>query len=288
MNANGSGAIRGFRDAIDAGLPCNVKSSDEKAVAMMANLSLFDLTGKKAIVTGAGCGLGRGIAAALANAGAEVVILDIADAAVDTAAELTASGLAVHAVKGNLLDRADLERSFHESVRVLGGLDILVNNAGMHDRRACLDLPVESWDKVLELNITAVYQLCRLAGAIMVKQGSGKIISMASMLSFLGGYNASAYAVSKAGVAQLTKSLSNEWAGYGVQVNAIAPGYMATEMNTDLLHDDVRLPQVNARIPAGRWGRPDDLAGVSVFLASAASDYVSGAIVPVDGGYLAR
>jgi len=255
----------------------------------MANLQLFDLTGKKAIVTGASRGLGRGIATALANAGAEVVILDIADAAADTAEELKANGLAVHAVKGNLMDRADLERSFHESVRVLGGrLDILVNNAGMHDRRACLDLPVESWDKVLELNITAVYQLCRLAGAIMVNQGSGKIISMASMLSFLGGFNASAYAVSKAGIAQLTKSLSNEWAGRGVQVNAIAPGYMATEMNTDLLHDDVRLPQVNARIPAGRWGSPDDLGGTAVFLSSAASDYVTGIIVPVDGGYLAR
>ncbi|GGD59446.1 SDR family oxidoreductase [Paenibacillus nasutitermitis] len=255
----------------------------------MANLNLFDLTGRKVIVTGAGRGLGRGIAAALATAGAEVVILDIADAAVNTATELAASGLTVHVVKGNLMDRADLERGFRESVDVLGGrVDILVNNAGMHDRRACLDLPVESWDKVLELNITAVYQLCRLAGAIMVGQGNGKIINMASMLSFLGGFNASAYAVSKAGIAQLTKSLSNEWAGRGVQVNAIAPGYMATEMNTDLLHDDVRLPQVNARIPAGRWGNPDDLAGVSIFLSSAASDYISGVIVPVDGGYLAR
>ena len=255
----------------------------------MANLSLFDLTGKKAIVTGASRGLGRGIATALARAGAEAAILDISDAAVQTAAELKAEGLAVHAVKGNLMDRADLERGFGEAVAVLGGtVDILVNNAGMHDRRACLDLPVESWDQVLELNITAVYQLCRLAGAIMVERGSGKIINMASMLSFLGGFNASAYAVSKAGIAQLTKSLSNEWAGRGVQVNAIAPGYMATEMNTDLLQDDVRLPQVNSRIPAGRWGGPDDLAGASVFLASAASDYVTGVILPVDGGYLAR
>ncbi|XID91708.1 SDR family oxidoreductase [Paenibacillaceae bacterium WGS1546] len=255
----------------------------------MANLDMFDLTGKKAIVTGAGRGLGRGIAKALAAAGAEVAILDISDSAAQTAAELTASGLTVHAVKGDLMDRVDLERAFRESVAALGGeLDILVNNAGMHDRRACLDLPVESWDKVLELNITAVYQLCRLAGAIMVEQGSGKIVNMASMLSFLGGFNASAYAVSKAGIAQLTKSLSNEWAGRGVQVNAIAPGYMATEMNEDLLRDDVRLPQVNARIPAGRWGTPDDLAGASVFLSSAASDYVSGIIVPVDGGYLAR
>jgi len=255
----------------------------------MASLSLFDLTGKRAIVTGASRGLGRGLATALAKAGAEIAILDISDSAAETAAELTAEGLAVHAVKGDLMDRADLERAFRECVAKLGGsLDILVNNAGMHDRRACLDLPVESWDKVMELNITAVYQLCRLSGEIMVGQGSGKIINMASMLSFLGGFNASAYAVSKAGIAQLTKSLSNEWAGRGVQVNAIAPGYMATEMNTDLLHDNVRLPQVNARIPAGRWGNPDDLAGVAIFLSSAGSDYVSGVIVPVDGGYLAR
>jgi len=251
--------------------------------------NLFDLTGKKAIVTGASRGLGRGMATALAEAGAEVAILDISDEAANTAAELTAGGLKVHAIKGNLMDRADLERSFKAAVETLGGkLDILVNNAGMHDRRAVLDLPVESWDKVIELNITAVYQLCRLAGEIMVKQGSGKIISMASMLSFLGGFNASAYAVSKAGIAQLTKSLSNEWAGYGIQANAIAPGYMATEMNTDLLNDEVRLPQVNARIPAGRWGTPADLGGACVFLASAASDYVSGVILPVDGGYLGR
>jgi 2-deoxy-D-gluconate 3-dehydrogenase len=251
--------------------------------------NMFDLTGKKAIVTGAARGLGRGIAEALAGAGAEVVILDVSDAARDTAAEFRAAGAVAHAVKGNLLDRADLERSFRESVDVLGGrLDILVNNAGTHDRRACLDLPVEAWDRVLELNITAVYQLCRLAGPIMIKQRSGKIINMGSMLSFIGGYNASAYAVSKAGIAQLTKSLSNEWAGYNVQVNGIAPGYMETEMNTDLLNDPVRLPQVSARIPAGRWGKPEDLGGAAVFLASSASDYVSGILIPVDGGYLGR
>lgn len=250
---------------------------------------LFDLTGKKAIVTGAGRGLGRGIAEALAAAGAEVVILDVSDAAQDTAAEMRAGGAVVHHVKGNLLDRADLRRSFRESVDALGGrLDILVNNAGVHDRRPCLELPVEAWDRVLELNITAVYQLCRLAGPIMIRQRSGKIINMGSMLSFIGGYNASAYAVSKAGIAQLTKSLSNEWARYNIQVNGIAPGYMETEMNSDLLNDPVRLPQVNARIPAGRWGRPEDVGGAAVFLASRASDYVSGILLPVDGGYLGR
>lgn len=252
-------------------------------------IELFDLTGKKAMITGASRGLGKGIAAALHGAGAEIAMLDISDEAALAAAELSRTGARVHAIRCDLLDRADLRRGFEEALQALGGrLDILVNNAGMHDRRACLDLPVESWDRVLELNVTAVYQLCRLAGALMVRQGSGKIINMASMLSFIGGYHAASYAVSKAGIAQLTKSLSNEWAIHGIQVNAIAPGYMATEMNTDLLQDDVRLPQVNSRIPAGRWGKPEDLGGIGIFLSSAASDYVTGAIIPVDGGYLAR
>ncbi|WP_230191724.1 SDR family oxidoreductase [Paenibacillus sp. CECT 9249] len=250
---------------------------------------LFDLTGKRAIITGASRGLGKGIAAALHGAGAEIAMLDISDDAPLVAEELSRTGARVHAIRCDLLDRADLERGFAEALQALGGrLDILVNNAGMHDRRPCLDLPVESWDRVLELNLTAVYQLCRFAGALMVRQGSGKIINMASMLSFIGGYHASSYAVSKAGIAQLTKSLSNEWAIHGIQVNAIAPGYMATEMNTDLMQDDVRLPQVNSRIPAGRWGKSEDLGGIGIFLSSSASDYVTGAIIPVDGGYLAR
>lgn len=252
-------------------------------------MNLFDLTGKKAIVTGGSQGLGRGMATGLHNAGAEVVIIDISDKALETAEQLSQEGAKVYAVKGNLMDRTDLERAFREAVQLLGGkLDILVNNAGTHDRRAALELPVESWDRVLELNITAVFQLCKLAGEVMTQQGNGKIISTASMLSFIGGFNATAYAVSKGGIAQLTKSLSNEWAGKNIQVNAIAPGYMATEMNTDLMADTVRMPQVSARIPAGRWGTPEDLEGVVVFLASDASNYITGAVIPVDGGYLVR
>lgn len=252
-------------------------------------MSKFDLSGKKAIVTGGSQGLGRGMAAGLHNAGAEVVIIDVSDKAIETAKQLSQKGVKVHAVIGNLLDRADLERAFRDAVELLGGkLDILVNNAGTHDRRSAFELSVESWDRVIELNITAVFQLCKLAGEIMVKQGSGKIISTASMLSFIGGFNATAYAVSKGGIAQLTKSLSNEWAGHNVQVNAIAPGYMATEMNADLMADTARMPQVSARIPAGRWGTPEDMEGIIVFLASDASNYITGAIIPVDGGYLVR
>jgi 2-dehydro-3-deoxy-D-gluconate 5-dehydrogenase len=250
---------------------------------------MFDLTGKKAIVTGAGSGLGRGMATGLHKAGAEVVIMDISENARETAEELGKEGAAVHCIQANLMDRQDLQRAFAEAVNILGGtLDILINNAGMHDRRSCLDLPVEDWDKVIELNITAVFHMCKLAGGVMIPQGRGKIINMASMLSFIGGFNATAYAVSKGGVAQLTKSLSNEWAMKGIQVNAIAPGYMSTSMNSDLLQDDVRLPQITARIPSGRWGTPQDLEGIAVFLASDESSYITGAVIPVDGGYLAR
>jgi 2-deoxy-D-gluconate 3-dehydrogenase len=250
---------------------------------------MFDLTGKKAIVTGAGSGLGKGMATGLHKAGAEVVIIDINESARAAVEELGKEGAAVHYLKANLMDRQDLDRVFAEAVNVLGGrLDILINNAGMHDRRSCLDLPIEDWDKVIELNITAVFHLCKLAGGVMIPQGRGKIINMASMLSFIGGFNATAYAVSKGGVAQLTKSLSNEWAMKGIQVNAIAPGYMSTSMNSDLLQDEVRLPQINSRIPSGRWGTPQDLEGIAVFLASEESNYITGVVIPVDGGYLAR
>lgn len=147
---------------------------------------------------------------------------------------------------------------------------------------------MQDWEDVLQVNLTSVFQLCQLAGRKMLEQGAGKIINVASMLSFFGGYTVPAYAASKGGVAQLTKALSNEWAGRNVQVNAIAPGYMATEMNTALLADAKRNQEILARIPAGRWGSPEDVGGLAVFLASSASNYISGAVIPVDGGYLGR
>lgn len=250
---------------------------------------MFTLAGKQAIVTGGGRGLGRSMAEALAAAGASVVLMDLSEDVEKTAEELKVKGYKAHCVRADLSEHKEREQGFHQSLDLLQSrLDILVNSAGIHDRRSCLEMPLEAFHSVIEINLTAVFHLCQMAGRYMVMQKQGKIINIGSMLSFIGGYNASAYAVSKGGVAQLTKSLSNEWAMHGVQVNAIAPGYMATTMNQDLLQDERRYPEVTARIPAGRWGQPEDLAGITVFLASEASNYVSGTIIPVDGGYLGR
>ena len=158
----------------------------------------------------------------------------------------------------------------------------------MTRRYPCEEFPIEDWQRVIDVNLTATFRLCQLAGHEMLKTGHGKIINVASMLSFFGGWTVPAYAASKGGVAQLTKSFANEWASHGINVNAIAPGYMATEINTDLRADKVRNDEIVMRIPAGRWGTPDDMKGITVFLSSPASDYVNGAIIPVDGGYLGR
>ncbi len=250
-------------------------------------MNLFDLSGKKAIVTGAAKGLGRGMAEGLHDAGAEVVIIDVVDKVNSVACELGAHGARVQAVVANLRKREELTAAFEQAVGKLGGaLDILVNCAGIQRRNPCLDFTIEDWDDVVEVNLTAVFRLCQLAGRIMAKQGKGKIINVASALSFFGGFTVPAYAASKGGVAQLTKALSNEWAGLGINVNAIAPGYMDTPMNVALINDPVRNSKILARIPAGRWGKPEDLRGVAVFLASEASNYLSGAVIPIDGGYL--
>lgn len=250
-------------------------------------MKLFDLTGKKAIVTGGSRGLGRGLAEGLHEAGAEVVVIGSSDIVGAAAVEIGRTGANVFGVKGDLGDRRQLAEAFDAAVAKLGGtVDILVNCAGIQRRNPCADFSTEDWDDVLEVNLTATFLLCQLAGRIMIAKGYGKIINIASMLSFFGGYTVPAYAASKGGVAQLTKALSNEWAGLGVNVNAIAPGYMDTSLNTALINDQVRNSKILARIPAGRWGTPEDLKGAVVFLASGACDYVSGAIIPVDGGYL--
>ena len=186
------------------------------------------------------------------------------------------------------MDRSDLPRAFDECVRLLGGLDILVNNAGMQVRGKAEEIPLDGWDRLIELNVTAVFEMSQLAARQMLPQGYGKIINVASMLSFFGGLNCSPYAASKGAVAQLTKAFSNEWASKGINVNAIAPGYMNTALNTKLLNDPERYHEITLRIPAVRWGEADDLKGTVVYLASHAADYVTGAVIPIDGGYLSR
>jgi len=250
-------------------------------------MNMFDLTGKKAIVTGGASGLGRGLVEGLHEAGAEVAIIDITDQIDAIANEIGRSGAKVFGIKGNLGDREQLTQAFQASVAKLGGtLDILVNCAGIQRRNPCLDFTAKDWDDVIELNLTATFLLSQLAGRIMAEKNKGKIINIASLLSFFGGYTVPAYAASKGGVAQLTKAFSNEWASLGVNVNAIAPGYMDTPLNTAIMADQERNSKILARIPAGRWGTPADMKGLIIFLASEASNYVNGAIIPIDGGYL--
>ncbi len=252
-------------------------------------MDLFNLAGKKAIVTGAARGLGRAMAEGLAEAGAELVIIDFAEEAFNTAKEISSKGSKASAVKADLSDRESLPFVFEAALETLGGrCDILINNAGINKRSACEEFPIEYWDQVLEINLTSVFLLSQLAGRKMIQQGHGKIINVASLLSFFGGFTVPAYAASKGGVAQLTKALANEWAGKGVNVNAIAPGYMDTNLNTEIKSDPARYEEILRRIPAGRWGSPEDLKGVVIFLASNASNYINGAIIPIDGGYLAR
>lgn len=249
----------------------------------MAN-GLFDLSGRRALVTGGGRGLGRGMAEALAGAGATVALIGRSTDVEDAAGEL--GGVAVRA---DLADAAALPVAFERAVELLGGIDILVTAHGTTRRGPALEADAASWDAVLATNLTSVFALCRLAGRPMVAAGRGKIVTVASMLSFSGGLEVSSYAASKGGVAQLTKALSNEWAPRGVNVNAIAPGYFRTELTAPIWRDDPeRSAEIVARLPAGRWGEPSDLAGATVFLASAASDYVHGIVLPVDGGWLAR
>lgn len=244
---------------------------------------LFSVKGRRALVTGGSAGLGRAMAEALVKGGAQVAIVGRAERVFDVAGEVGAAPL-----RANLADRAQALTVVDRAVEALGGLDVLVNNAGTQRRHPAEQFPLDDWDLVLSVNLDAVWILAQAAGRYMLAQGHGKIINVASVLSVTGGITVPAYAASKGGVAQLTKALSNEWAGRGVNVNAIAPGYMNTEMTSALVGNLQREPLILARVPAGRWGLPDDLKGVVLFLASAASDYVHGAIIPVDGGYLGR
>jgi 2-deoxy-D-gluconate 3-dehydrogenase len=249
--------------------------------------TLFDLSGKVAVVTGANTGIGQGLAIALAEAGADVALVGRTPAE-ETAEKVRGAGRRAAIVGADLSTIAPVRDVVERTVAELGGLDILVNNAGIIRRADALEFSEEDWDAVIDTNLKSVFFLCQAAARHMVQQGKGKIINIASMLSFQGGIRVPSYTASKSGVAGLTKLLANEWASNGINVNAIAPGYIATNNTAALQADETRNRQILERIPAGRWGQPSDLAGAVVFLASDASNYVQGHVLAVDGGWLAR
>ncbi|MGO4381685.1 2-dehydro-3-deoxy-D-gluconate 5-dehydrogenase KduD [Pseudoduganella sp. RAF53_2] len=249
--------------------------------------NLFDLTGRTALVTGANTGLGQGIAVALAHAGADIVLAGRSDPG-DTIQQVQNAGRKAHFVSADFGSTADVQRVIGSALEFSGRLDIVVNNAGIIRRADSIDVTEEDWDAVLDTNLKSLFFLSQAAALHMAKHGGGKIINIASLLSFQGGIRVPAYAASKSAVAGLTRALANEWAALGINVNAIAPGYFETNNTAALREDANRAPAILARIPAGRWGVPDDLSGAAVFLASAASDYVHGIVLPVDGGWLAR
>ncbi|MGN5374363.1 2-dehydro-3-deoxy-D-gluconate 5-dehydrogenase KduD [Sphingomonas hankookensis] len=247
----------------------------------------FDLSGRVAAVTGANTGIGQAIALALAAAGADVALIGRTPAT-DTAEQVRAMGRRAEIVSADLSTIAPVAGVVAQVVDTLGGLDILVNNAGIIRRADSLDFTEADWDAVIDTNLKSVFFLCQAAGRHMVAQGRGKIVNIASMLTFQGGVRVPSYTASKSGIGGLTRLLANEWAAKGVNVNAIAPGYIATNNTAALQADETRNRQIVERIPAGRWGDAGDLGGAAVFLASAASDYVNGHVLAVDGGWLAR
>ena len=251
-------------------------------------LDRFKLKGKAALVTGSSRGLGAAIAVALAEAGASVAVHGSSRPAEATRKKVEAAGGKAASLVGDVGDKAVCARLVEETVGALGSIDILVNNAGIIRRSPAVDQSEEDWMAVIDVNLSSVFRITQHAGRHMLARGSGKVINIASLLSFQGGIMVPAYAAAKGGVAQLTKAFANEWAGKGVQVNAIAPGYMDTDNTEALKKNPDRARQILERIPAGRWGAPEDLAGAAVFLASRASDYVNGHLLVVDGGWMNR
>jgi 2-deoxy-D-gluconate 3-dehydrogenase len=248
-------------------------------------LDLFRLNNKVALVTGSASGLGAAMAVALAQAGATVACHGNRRAADETAAAAGENAAAFRADLSSTDGAANLMKQVKDR---LGRIDILINNAGTILRHAAEEVTLEDWQQVLQVNLTSVFQLSQLAAKEMIPRGGGKIVNIASLLSFQGGIRVPAYAASKGGVAQLTKALANEWAAKGIQVNAIAPGYFATTNTQALQADEARNRQILERIPAARWGQPEDIAGAAVYLSSSASNYVTGTVLTVDGGWMGR
>lgn len=252
-------------------------------------LDKFKLDGKVALVTGASSGIGQAIAVALAEAGADVAChARSEDKLVETCASIDALGRGFAMVAGDMAEKEAPSRVVAETLAVLGRIDILINNAGTIRRAPAVDYTEDDWSSVIETNLSSIFRLSQAAGRHMLERGSGKIVNIASLLSFQGGVTVPAYTASKSGVAGLTKALANEWAKSNVNVNAIAPGYIATNNTKALQADETRNRQILERIPAGRWGSTSDLTGAAVFLSSAASDYMQGHILTVDGGWMAR
>ena len=251
-------------------------------------LDKFSLKGKCGIVTGGGSGIGRAMANGLVEAGAEVVIAGRnLDRLNKTAGELSVNGKC-HALAVDMGDGESVKELFDQSMKLLGKIDFLFNNAGTIHRSPSHEFPVEEFRRVVEVNLTGPFHLAQLVAGQMIDQGiKGKIINTSSLLAVFGGKTVPAYAASKGGLTQATKTMANDWGAYGIKVNAIGPGWVRTELTSALQDDEGRYSEISARIPLGRWAEPDDLAGTAVFLASAASDYITGQVIFVDGGYLA-
>jgi 2-deoxy-D-gluconate 3-dehydrogenase len=247
----------------------------------------FDLSGKAALVTGANTGIGQAIAVALAEAGADVAVAGRSEPG-ETLAQIAAAGRNAVSIAADFGSIEPVQRVIDEALAGLGRLDILVNNAGIIRRNDLAAFTEDDWDAVVDTNLKTLFFLSQAAAGHMAERGSGKIVNIASLLSFQGGIRVPSYAAAKSGVAGLTKAMANELAPRGVQVNAIAPGYIATNNTAALQADETRNRQILERIPTGRWGRPEDIAGAAVFLASSAADYVTGQVLAVDGGWLAR
>jgi 2-dehydro-3-deoxy-D-gluconate 5-dehydrogenase len=267
-------------------LGCEIENWQSSLIMVFDKFKLHD---RSALVTGAATGLGAAIALALAEAGARVACHGNSRSADETCTHINTAGGEAYSVTGDLSKSETARHLVEETLDQFGRIDILVNNAGTIRRAPAVEYSEEDWTAVLEVNLNSVFRLCQLAGKQMIEgERGGKIVNIASLLSFQGGITVPAYAASKGGVAQLTKALANEWAKYRINVNAIAPGYMRTTNTAALQADETRNRQILERIPAGRWGAPEDVAGAAVFLSSSASDYVNGHVLVVDGGWMGR
>lgn len=252
------------------------------------DLSNFSLEGKLALVTGGSRGLGQAMAVALARAGADIISIQRKNECAETKRRVEAWGRKCYPYGLDLATLNSAEELAETLENTYGPVDILVNNAGIQRRHPCTEFPIEDWDLMLQVHLRATFLMCQAFGKRMIARGGGKIINVASLLAFSGGYTIPAYAAAKGGIAQLTKALANEWAEKNVNVNAIAPGYFDTDMNTALQQNPVRNSPILDRIPAKRYGDPDEIGGMTVFLASPAASYVHGSVMLVDGGWMAR